>query len=498
MTRKHIFSFLILNNIISILLFIAFQFYMPISYNSEAVSYDTGNVLGEATFSKSTITQSNGIEISSEVKDVVHLADEGSYTLTYVYTITNPTQYNIRNVTATTNLAETFSGYPFEILGFSNNGLLKNNGFNGGSDTNLIMPGQTMIPGSTTTLTLNLKFIPGQDEGPFENYVDVNGDIEGPTDANQGQEEENNQSNGEIPEDDQNNTPNNPDSNSEPSEEETSNADNSSDDSDGDGYPDWWWNYETNLEPREIILYLVNAQNNRVLFEITEGMVIDITQLPTDSVRIRAEISPFADGSVKFEMNPSTDPLVRVENQYTFDFAFEGEDGNFDWDYTNGQHTLSVTAYTHKGANGQIIGSNTINFTIVNAEEEVSEETDSVTLTQTADSSNTFFNIVQNTSTDTNTTEGNQNNLKKPTVIVEGLPQKDIAPKPEVIENTISSGQNEAESNSPKVLGVSANLADTGVKLVSSTIIGFALVLIVFELNLLSKQYNYIKSLLKK
>ncbi len=110
---------------------------------------------------------------------------------------------------------------------------------------------------------------------------------------------------------------------------------------------------------------LVNADTDADIRTLTNGETINLATLPTLNLNIRANTSPAAVGSVRFDYNGATS--YRVENTVPYALASDNGSGNYNpWTPSVGQHTLSATTFSGINATGAASGPLTISFTVIN------------------------------------------------------------------------------------------------------------------------------------
>lgn len=118
--------------------------------------------------------------------------------------------------------------------------------------------------------------------------------------------------------------------------------------------------------PSEVIGFtLYDADNDEPIASISDGDTIDLDQLPTSRLNIRAEHSGKRVDSMRFGFD--AEPFFQVENVAPY-FLF-GNRGNdvFPGSLSLGQHTLTATPYDEEGLRGQPGIPLTISFEVVGA-----------------------------------------------------------------------------------------------------------------------------------
>jgi hypothetical protein len=108
---------------------------------------------------------------------------------------------------------------------------------------------------------------------------------------------------------------------------------------------------------------LINAQTEQPIMEITDGMIIDLSDLGVRRLNIRAVTTPVDVGSVEFILNGRR---FRIEEENPYALA-----GNrttpldyYNWSYRIGTYTLRAIPYSGTRATGAVGGDLEITFTI--------------------------------------------------------------------------------------------------------------------------------------
>jgi len=109
-------------------------------------------------------------------------------------------------------------------------------------------------------------------------------------------------------------------------------------------------------------LTLINADTDQPIGPLTNGLIINVFELGTRNINVRADTAPATVGSVRFTLNGST----RHENTAPYALWSNTGDDYHAWEAPNGQHTLTIQAFA--GPNGAGISSYpmTILFSVVN------------------------------------------------------------------------------------------------------------------------------------
>jgi gliding motility-associated-like protein len=101
---------------------------------------------------------------------------DGTYSLTYTFTIKNYGNFPLEKVALSDNLALAFPGTTVEVLSASATGSLKiNNDYNGSNVTELLLNTSTIGANAKETVILNLRVVLGTEEGKFNNFAIAEG-----------------------------------------------------------------------------------------------------------------------------------------------------------------------------------------------------------------------------------------------------------------------------------------------------------------------------------
>jgi hypothetical protein len=122
------------------------------------------------------------------------------------------------------------------------------------------------------------------------------------------------------------------------------------------GYYDYWVVklYNVDICPQEVQSFtLVNADTNQDLMPLEDGDVIDLTIMPTQNLKIRANTTPATVGSVVFNL----DGTEVVENLSPYRIGVP---------LTAGQYTLTATPFCAARGSGGTGTALTIPFTVIN------------------------------------------------------------------------------------------------------------------------------------
>ena len=107
---------------------------------------------------------------------------------------------------------------------------------------------------------------------------------------------------------------------------------------------------------------LVNADTDQDIGPLTNGATVNLATLPARNLNVRAETSPAAVGSVRFELD-----AAGYTTESVAPYALAGDaSGNYNaWTPTVGSHTLKATPYTGSGATGTASTALTVAFQVV-------------------------------------------------------------------------------------------------------------------------------------
>ncbi len=107
---------------------------------------------------------------------------------------------------------------------------------------------------------------------------------------------------------------------------------------------------------------LINAVTDQPMFTIQDGMIIDLTELATTKVNIRADTSGTI-GSVGFDYDGATN--VRIDSQAPY-AVFTENVGNYSPVTLGlGNHTLTARAFTGSSGGGSLINARSLSFQVV-------------------------------------------------------------------------------------------------------------------------------------
>ena len=113
-------------------------------------------------------------------------------------------------------------------------------------------------------------------------------------------------------------------------------------------------------------LTLVNADSDLDLFALADGMTIDLANLPTIALNVRADTIPDVVGSVRFDY----DGIIGFQVESTAPYALAGDSaGDFDsWTPSLGSHSLAATPFSGAGTSGSAGPTVTVNLTVIDGQ----------------------------------------------------------------------------------------------------------------------------------
>jgi len=116
------------------------------------------------------------IGLAKRLKSTPVRNQDGSYTVSYSFVLTNFGQIAIRDINVTDDLFATFRGNTFEVLKISaTGGLSANNGFNGLADKNMLTGSNTLAKSASGTIDIEVKVSLDKYDGSFSNSATAEG-----------------------------------------------------------------------------------------------------------------------------------------------------------------------------------------------------------------------------------------------------------------------------------------------------------------------------------
>ncbi len=119
------------------------------------------------------------------------------------------------------------------------------------------------------------------------------------------------------------------------------------------------------IAPPAVVSYtLVNADTDRDIQSLADGITLNLTTLPTRNLNVRANTTPAVVGSVAFAL---TGPQSRSTNENNAPYSLWGDDsGNYrPWTPAAGSYTLKATPFPAASGGGSPGTSLKINFSVV-------------------------------------------------------------------------------------------------------------------------------------
>ncbi|QMU29329.1 polysaccharide lyase [Adhaeribacter radiodurans] len=108
---------------------------------------------------------------------------------------------------------------------------------------------------------------------------------------------------------------------------------------------------------------LINADTDREIKTIANGETLDLANLPTKNINIRANTS-FPVGSVYFNLSGAK-TYTKTEGGAPYSLFGDTNSDYAAWQPATGQYTLKATPYTEAGGKGEAGTALTVNFTVV-------------------------------------------------------------------------------------------------------------------------------------
>ncbi|MFP5080288.1 Ig-like domain-containing protein [Pedobacter sp. JCM 36344] len=122
-----------------------------------------------------TVSTPAKIGLAKAVKTLIRNLD-GTYNLTYTFTLKNYGNFGLERVALSDNLALAFPGTIVEVLSASATGTLRiNNAYSGLNATGLLLNSSTLAANATETITLSLRLVLDTEEGTFNNFAIAEG-----------------------------------------------------------------------------------------------------------------------------------------------------------------------------------------------------------------------------------------------------------------------------------------------------------------------------------
>lgn len=119
-------------------------------------------------------------------------------------------------------------------------------------------------------------------------------------------------------------------------------------------------------------LILVDANSNQDIMELTDGIQVNLSNLPSTNLNIRAETTDDV-SSVRFGLNANSN----FRNENVAPYALVGDsNGNYNaWSPNPGTYTVTATPYTEDNGNGSMGAGRIVSFTVVSSTTVVPQST---------------------------------------------------------------------------------------------------------------------------
>ncbi|SOD90460.1 T9SS type A sorting domain-containing protein [Spirosoma fluviale] len=112
--------------------------------------------------------------------------------------------------------------------------------------------------------------------------------------------------------------------------------------------------------------WLINAETDQPIRELTDGQELDLSKLPTRQLNIRALTEPADLGSVVFSLS-GRQSYQQVENVAPFALFTDNGGDYAGWTPELGSYSLTATPYSGFGGTGATGTSLTVHFTVINS-----------------------------------------------------------------------------------------------------------------------------------
>ncbi|MHA4895109.1 Ig-like domain-containing protein [Pedobacter sp. PWIIR3] len=123
-----------------------------------------------------TITVSTPAKIGLAKAAAVVKNFDGSYDVTYTFTLKNYGDVGLERLSLTDNLSLAFPGVNYQVVSISATGTLKSNpAYNGSGTSSLLLATSTLAAKGTETATLKLRLVLGTEAGKFNNFAIADG-----------------------------------------------------------------------------------------------------------------------------------------------------------------------------------------------------------------------------------------------------------------------------------------------------------------------------------
>ena len=119
-------------------------------------------------------------------------------------------------------------------------------------------------------------------------------------------------------------------------------------------------------------LTLINADTDRPIGELSDGAVLNFSELGTNNLSVVANTNPATVGSVRF----SLDARENYQTESNAPYAIAGDEAGPDynpWTPAVGEHVLTVTPYSEAGGQGEAGTALTVRFSVADASVDAAE-----------------------------------------------------------------------------------------------------------------------------
>jgi len=116
-------------------------------------------------------------------------------------------------------------------------------------------------------------------------------------------------------------------------------------------------------QTRVTSLTLVNADTDKDIMTLTNGSEIDYSKIGTKNINVRANVPSGFSGSVQFKLDGN---VVSAESYVPLTMFGDAGNDYKPGTFTEGNHKLSVVDYTGANAQGTVVGTTEISFTVKN------------------------------------------------------------------------------------------------------------------------------------
>lgn len=151
----------------------------PTYSGSDSFTYSIKDKYGVESDPARVVVQVGGVDAKlglAKKMQALTRNEDGSFNITYLFTLKNYGDYRINQLSLTDNLAQTFSGATVTVSALRTDGnLLADNSFNGISQTNMLASASYLEAKATQTVVLDLVVKPQQERGVYNNSASTSG-----------------------------------------------------------------------------------------------------------------------------------------------------------------------------------------------------------------------------------------------------------------------------------------------------------------------------------